>query len=354
MNKEVLSQSHKAGLPPGTIVHVGRRRAAVTRLSFIGYGPDRFEERELSGVDECLKLPVDTGVSWINVDGLHDPAIIEQIGRRFNLHPLVQEDIANTGQRPKVEETGEHLFIVLKMLYHDQAEDETVSEQVSLVLGPNYVISFQEGAGDAFGKVRERLRQAKGQLRRQGADTLAYALIDAIVDNYFVVLDRFTDIIEDLEENLLESPTTAMLVTIKSLKRDLLYIRRNVAPMRDVAASLRRGDSALVAPETRPYFQDVYDHLVQVTDSVDASRELVSDLLDIYLSSVSNRLNEVMKVLTIFASIFIPLTFIAGIYGMNFENMPELGWPAGYFIVLGFMATVAVALLFFFRRRNWL
>ena len=354
MNKEVLSQSHKAGLPPGTVVHVGRRHAAVTRLNLISYTADRFEERELACVEECLELPVDHGVSWINVDGLQDTSVIERIGRRFGLHPLIQEDIANTGQRPKLEETGDNLFIVFKMLYHDQVEDETVAEQVSLVVGRNYVISFQEGTGDAFGKVRERLRQAKGQLRRQGSDALAYALIDAIVDNYFVVLDRFTDAIEDLEENLLEAPSTAMLAVIKSLKRELLYIRRNVVPMRDVVASLRRGDSPLISAETRPFFQDVYDHIIQVTDTVDGSRELVSDLLDIYLSSVSNRLNEVMKVLTIFASIFIPLTFIAGIYGMNFENMPELGWPAGYFIVLGVMATVAVVLLFFFRRRNWL
>ncbi|MDV2990343.1 MAG: magnesium/cobalt transporter CorA [Dehalogenimonas sp.] len=353
MNQEVFSQSHKAGMPPGTVIHVGRRRTEKTRLNLIDYSTAEFQEKPLDDINETFALREGT-ITWINVDGLQDPAIIQRIGQRFGLHPLIQEDIVNTQQRPKLEDHEEYLFIVLKMLYRDEIEGETVAEQVSLILGRNYVISFQEGAGDAFGLVRERLRKNKGMLRRQTADSLAYALIDAIVDNYFVVLEDFGEITENLEENLLESPAEGTLSIIKNLKRELLFMRRGIWPLREVISGLRNSDSSLIHDATRIYFQDVYDHTVQAMDSIENAREMLSDLLDIYLSSVSNRMNAVMKVLTIIATIFIPLTFIAGVYGMNFENMPELGWEYGYFLILGFMSAVAIALLIFFRRKKWL
>ncbi|MEN8614432.1 magnesium/cobalt transporter CorA [Dehalogenimonas sp. THU2] len=354
MTKQVVSQSHKAGMPPGTVIHVGKRRADKTRITVLDYDAGQFQERVLSTAAEACVFRDTATVTWINIDGLHEPAIIEELGRHFGLHPLIQEDIANTQQRPKLEDHDQYLFIVLKMLYRDEIENETVAEQVSLVLGSNYVISFQEGTGDAFGHVRERLRKNKGLLRKQGADTLAYALIDAIVDNYFVVLEGFGDVIDDLEENLLLSPTAETLSTIKTLKRELLFMRRGIWPLREVVSGLRHSDSPLIADVTRPYFLDVYDHTIQVMDSIDNSREMLSDLLDIYLSSVSNRLNEVMKVLTIIATIFIPLTFIAGVYGMNFDFMPELGWRWGYFAVLAVMGLVGLLLLLYFRRKKWL
>lgn len=354
MNKDILSQSQKAGMPPGTIIHVGRRRTDKTKLNLIEYNLKEFREQPLESITEWQDLSKDDTVIWLNVEGLHEPEIIEQIGKRLGLHPLTQEDIANTQQRPKMEDGEHYLYIVLKMLYHDTTEDEIVAEQISLVLGKNYVISFQEGAGDAFGKIRERLRLDKGMLRKQSADGLAYALIDSIVDNYFVVLERFGETTEDIEENLLISPTTETLSVIKTLKRELLFMRRGIWPLREVINGLRVSDSPLIHDFTRPYFQDIYDHIIQVMDIIDNAREMLSDLLDIYLSSVSNRMNEVMKVLTIFASIFIPLTFIAGVYGMNFENMPELSWHNGYFFALGFMAAVGISLLMFFRRKKWL
>ena len=352
--EEVLNQSTKAGTLPGTIIHVGIRRTEIPKIFLSSYDASQYQEKSLKDVAGEIESRDARSVTWINIDGLHEPSVIEQFGRHFELHPLIQEDIANTQQRPKLEDHEQYLFIVIKMLYRDTTEDEIVAEQVSLVIGNNYVLSFQEGGSDAFDQVRERLRKNNGVLRKQGSDALAYALIDAIVDNYFVVLESYGEITETLEENLLLSPTNDTLSVIKNLKRELLFMRRSVWPLREVIAGLRHSDSPLIHDTTRPYIQDVYDHTIQVMDSIDNSREMLSDLLDIYLSSVSNRLNEVMKVLTIIATIFIPLTFIAGVYGMNFTNMPELGWRWGYLIVLVFMAIVGLALLYYFRRKKWL
>jgi len=340
-------------LPPGTLIHIGERRSEKTRLRLFDYDETQLLEKELGNVEEAFPFRDTATVTWINVDGLQDTGVIEQLGGHFGLHPLVLEDIVNTEQRPKVEDFESYLYVVLKMLYRDP-KGEIEAEQVSLILGNNFVLSFQEGGGDAFEPIRERLRKNKGMLRKLGADSLLYALIDAVVDNYFGVLESFGDATDGLEESVLISPTTETLSTIKTLKGELLFLRRSIWPMREVVSGLRNSESSLIKGNTRLYFQDVYDHVIQVMDGVDNSREILSDLLDIYLSSVSNRLNEVIKVLTIIATIFIPLTFVAGVYGMNFDFMPELHWHWGYFIVLALMATVAVNLLLFFHRRKWI
>lgn len=345
-------RSQKSGLPPGTLIHIGELRAERTRLRLFDYDQGQLLEKELASVEEAFPFSDTATVTWINVDGLHETGIVAQLGSRFGLHPLVLEDILNTEQRPKFEDFDTYIYVVLKMLYQEKS-GETVAEQVSLILGNNFVLSFQEGGGDAFEPVRERLRQNKGLLRKQGADYLTYALIDAVVDNYFTVLETFGEATEDLEETVLASPTTEILAKIKNLKRDLLFMRRGIWPLREVISGLIHSDSPLIKQNTRLYFQDVYDHTIQVMDSIDNTREILSDLLDIYLSSVSNRLNSVVKVLTIISTIFIPLTFIAGVYGMNFDNMPELHWQWGYFGILTVMAGIGLTMLAFFKKKKW-
>ncbi len=346
-------RSEKAGLAPGTLIHIGERRTERTRFRLFDYNDSQLIEKELGSVEEAFPFRDTATVTWINVDGLHETGVIEQLGSHFKLHPLVLEDIVNTEQRPKFEDFESYLYVVLKMLYRENGGGEILAEQISLVLGQNFVLSFQEGGGDPFDPIRERLRKNKGQLRKQGADALLYALLDAVVDNYFTVLESFGEITDDLEENVLLSPTALTLSTIKNLKHELLFVRRGIWPLREVISGLRHTESPLIHGSTRLYFQDVYDHTIQVMDNVDNSREILSDLLDIYLSSVSNRLNEVMKVLTIIATIFIPLTFVAGVYGMNFDNMPELGWRWGYFGVLGVMLAIGLTMLAYFKRKKW-
>ena len=293
-------------------------------------------------------------VTWINIDGLQEVGIIEKIGAHFGIHPLVLEDILHTGQRPKAEDLGDYLFVVLRMLYYDEREDVMISEQVSLLLGPNYVISFQERGGDVFNPIRERIRNSKGHIRKGGADYLAYALLDAIVDHYFVILEKLGEKIESLEEELVTNPTPETLQTIHTLKRELIFLRKSVWPLREVISGLEREASPLITEPTGIYLRDVYDHTIQVIDTIETYRDMVSGMLDIYLSSVSNRMNEVMKVLTIIATIFIPLTFIAGIYGMNFKYMPELEWHWGYFLVLLVMTIIIAFMVFHFKRKKWL
>ena len=280
--------------------------------------------------------------------------IIEQVGNSFNVHPLVLEDIANTVQRPKMEDFDDYIFVVLRMLRFDEKDDETKTEQISILLGPDFVISFQEREGDVFDIIRERLRNNKGKIRKMGADYLAYSLIDAIVDNYFVILEKRGETIEEMEDKLVTNPTSETLQALHDLKREMIFLRKSVWPLREVISRLERSESPLINKSTFVYLRDVYDHTIQVMDSVDTFRDMLSGMLDIYLSSVSNRMNEVMKVLTVIATIFIPLTFIAGIYGMNFKYMPELGQAWGYPAVLILMLAIAVVMLINFRRKKWL
>lgn len=288
------------------------------------------------------------------MDGVHQLADIEKIGTHFKIHPLVLEDIMNTGQRPKIEIFDDYIFIVLKMLRYDEAENETKIEQVSIILGSNFVISLQESKGDVFDSIRERIRSDRGRIRKMGADYLAYTLIDAVVDNYFVILEKLGEEIEDIEDELVSNPSPETLQTIHSLKREMIFLRKSVWPLRELISRLERWESPLIDKSIYIYLRDLYDHTIQVIDAIETFRDMLSGMLDIYLSSISNRMNEVMKVLTIIATIFIPLTLIAGIYGMNFTYMPELKSPWGYPMVYVVMLAIGVVMLIYFRRKKWL
>ena len=299
-------------------------------------------------------------ITWINIDGLHDVETIEKIGGHFGMHPLIMEDIANTGQRPKLETSEKHLFLVLKMLYCDPDNGEIRSEQFSFVVGNNFVISFQERVGDVFEPVRYRIRKTEPRVRFMNADYLAYTLVDAIVDGYFSVLEALGERIESMEDVLVNDPRPEHLETIHELKRELIVMRKAVWPLREVVGGLERLESDLIKDGTRTYLRDLYEHTIQVIDTVETFRDMVSGLLDIYMSSVSNKMNEVMKVLTIMATIFIPLGFLAGVYGMNFDtaaspfNLPELGLPYGYLMFWGLVVLIGGGLFVFFKRKGWL
>ena len=350
----IFSRAKKAGLPPGTLTYLGDKMGEKPVITFIDYDESRIQEKEAVSAEECFPFKETPTVTWINIDGVHDVELIEKLGNHFDLHPLIMEDIVNTQQRPKTEDSGSYIFVVLQMLQYDEKEKELNSEQVSLVLGANFVLSFQESSGDVFEPVRDRLKKNKGRIRKLGADYLTYALIDAIVDNYFIALEHLGEIIEDIEDTLVRTPTPETLQTIHNMKREAISLRKSIWPLREAISSLERSETPLIHKTTRVYLRDVYDHTIQVIDTVESFRDMVAGMLDIYLSSVSNRMNEIMKVLTIFAAIFIPLTFIAGIYGMNFTSMPELSWRWGYPSVLIFMALSAAVLLFYFKRKKWL
>ena len=354
MPRLIKKRSRKAGLPPGTLVHIGEQKAEQVRITVIDYDEARFQEEEIETVEECFLFKDKPTVTWINVDGIHEIEVLELLGDCFGLHPLVLEDILNTDQRPKLEDFGDYLFVVLKTFSYNDQSDEVESEQISLVLGPSFVMSFQERAGDVFNPIRERIRSNKGRIRRMGADYLAYSLLDSIVDSYFIVLEQVGEQVEFLEEELVTNPTPETLQTIHNLKREMIFLRKSVWPLREVIGALERGESSLIREPTWIYLRDVYDHTIQVIDTIETFRDMISGMLDIYLSSVSNRMNEVMKVLTIIATIFIPLTLVAGIYGMNFQYMPELGWRWGYPVVWLVMLAIGVVMLVYFRRKKWL
>jgi magnesium transporter len=354
MPRPIKKRSTKAGLPPGTLVHIGEQKAEEARITAIVYDEARFQEQEIKTVEECFLFKDKPTVTWINVDGIHEVEVLELLGECFGLHPLVLEDILNTDQRPKLEDFGDYIFVVLKTFSYNDQSDELEPEQISLILGPSFVLSFQEREGDVFNPIRERIRNGKGRIRKMGADYLAYCLLDSIVDHYFVVLEQVGEEVEFLEEELVTNPTPETLQTIHNLKRDMIFLRKSVWPLREVIGALERGELSLIRESTEIYLRDVYDHTIQVVDTIETFRDMISGMLDIYLSSVSNRMNEVMKVLTIIATIFIPLTLIAGIYGMNFQYMPELGWRWGYPMVWLVMLVIGVLMLVYFRRKKWL
>lgn len=351
--KSVRRHFKKAGLPPGTLVHVGDKKVEKVRITYLDYDEQSFQEKEVSSIDECFPLKDTPTVSWINIDGVHDVDIIEKIGRHFDLHPLILEDILHTNQRPKFEDYDGHVFLVLRMLRCVGDKQLVQSEQVSIVLGRNFVISFQESVGDVFEPVRDRIRKAKGRIRKMGPDYLAYSLLDAVVDGYFAVLEATGEEIESLEELLVKEPTEKFPRQIHSLKREMIFLRKSVWPLRELVSNLQRSESALITGTTAIYLRDVYDHTIQVIDTVESHRDIVAGMLDIYLSSISNRMNAVMKVLTIIATIFIPLTFVAGVYGMNFKYMPELEWRWGYAAVLLVMIVIAAGMVVYFRKKKW-
>jgi len=343
----------KPGTSPGSLIHIGRERTEPVRIRLIRYDDDYLEDVYVDRIDDVFPLRERPAVNWIDIDGIHDVPVIERIGQLFQLHPLLLEDILTSDQRPKTDEYDDCLFIVLRMLSLDD-DFKITSEQMSFVLGRNYVLSFQELPGDIFDPIRERIQAARGRIRRGGADYLTYALIDSIVDHYFLVLEGMGERLATLEDEAVDDATTQTLEHIHGVKRQLIFLRRSIWPLRDVVSLLTREDSDLISEQTRIYLRDVYDHTVQVIDIVESYRDITSSLMDVHLSITSNRLNEVMKVLTMIATIFIPLTFIVGVYGMNFDYMPELHVQWAYPVIWGIMIAVSAGLLLYFKRKGWM
>lgn len=349
-----LKKTHtKAGLPPGTLIHIGEKKTEYIRIRVMDYNENNLEEREVEKIDDCFPYKDNENISWINIDGLHDVDIIKKAGEYFNLHPLVMEDIVHTDQRPKIEGYDDYIFIILKMLSFDDKTGSVDYEQFSLVLGENYLLSFQEKFGDVFDLVRERLRKKSGRIRQRKSDYLMYALLDAVVDNYFYVLDKISTRIETCEDEFMESPDEETLQEIHNLKKELTFLRRSVWPLREMINRVDKIESNLIDDQTHIYFRDVLDHTVRAIDIIETFREMVSNLTDTYNANISNRMNEVMKVLTIIATLFIPLTFLAGIYGMNFKYMPELEWEWSYPSLLGLMAVIIVLMFIWFKRKRF-
>ena len=353
MSLFLKKSSKKVGLPPGTVVFVGERKVEEIRITLIDYDENQYNEREIENIEDCFPYKGSPSISWINIDGVHQVDVIEKLGDHFVLHPLLQEDVVNTHQRPKFDEFDDHLFIVLRMFFLNEEKNELEGEQISCIVGANFVISFQERQGDVFEQVRERLRNGKGRIRKKGSDYLAYCLIDAIVDSYYTILETLGEHIESLQEELVSEPKREDLQIIQDLKRDMLFIRKSVWPLREVIGGLVRSESTLIKQDVLVYIRDVYDHVIQAIDTIETYRDMLSAMLDIYLSSVGNRMNEVMKVLTIIATIFIPMTFLAGVYGMNFKYMPELGWRYAYLFFWIVVSVVLIAMIAYFKRKKW-
>ena len=354
MPKSFRRMARKVGMPPGSLVYTGEKGHLPTKITITRYNEQNIVESQADSFTEC-QMAADPGeVTWINVTGISKVKDLEKVGECFKIHPLVLEDILEVGQRPKVEDYDEYLYIVLNSIQPVAEGDKLVAEEISLVLGPNYLLSFYTGADDIYAPIRERLLQAKGRIRKLGADYLAYSLIDLVVDNYFVELERFGEQMESLEDEVVARPSPQILRYVHRFKNDMIMLRKSLWPLREVIARLERRESPLISDNLSNYFRDVYDHTVIAIDTVETYRDILSGMLDIYLSSMSNRLNEIMKVLTIIATIFMPLTFITSLYGMNFKHMPELQWEYGYFVVIGVVVVVAVSMLEYFRRKHWI
>jgi magnesium transporter len=337
------------------------------KITIIDYDEQHYHEAEVKEVEECFRFKDQPTVTWINIDGLHQMDVLEKLGSCYGIHPLVLEDIL-TDQRPKIEDYDDYIFIVLKMLYYDVEGDKKAEgeddeddlgdtnldmDQVSMILGPNFIISFKEKEVDVFNPLRDRLRTAKGKIRKQGADYLAYSMIDSVVDHYFLIMEKLGDRFEELEDSVVSDPQPGVLPAIYNLKRDMLFLRKSVWPLREAISKMQRSDSPLVSEAIKIYLRDVYDHTIQVIENIETFRDMSASLLETYLSSLSNKLNEVIKLLTIISTIFIPLTFLAGLYGMNFRFMPELESPLGYPAVLILMLLVVVVMMVYFRRKEW-
>ena len=354
MAESLESTSNKSGMPPGSLIHVGEARDFSSRIGVVDYNAEVFEARSVDSIADVLAYKDKKTVTWVNIEGIHDVTVIEALGQNFDVHPLVLEDIMNTHQRPKVEEYDDALFIVIKRPVFDRESLQVDYEQISMLVLDGFIFTFRENVDGLFEPVVRRLRESKGRFRSFGFDYLAYAILDVVVDQFFLFQDSMDLVFEELEDELLTYPTTETLKTIQRIKREMIFVRRGVTPLRDMLAELLRSETPLIQEHTKVYLRDVYDHAIRVTEAMESYRDLIAGMLDIYLSSVSNKLNETMKVLTVFATIFIPLTFITGIYGMNFEYMPELKWRWAYPTLWVTFFVVAGGLLYYFRKKRWL
>jgi magnesium transporter len=355
MFREVRKRARKAGQPPGTLVYTGDRKVTIPTITIINYNADAFHEQKGTDLDTDFLSENKTGTTWINVEGLQDIELIKKIADHYQLHPLTIEDILNNDQRPKVEEFENYIYITTKMLKWSGKTKNFRIEEFSIIIGKNYILTFQDCKTPLFDDLHERLRSTtKQRLREQGSDYLAYRLIDTIVDHYFIVLEILGNQIEKIEEKIITAPTPQNARTIYRLKHKLLILRKSIWPMREVISHLLQISQDTISSFTHVYLRDVYDHAVQAIDTLETFRDMLSNILDIYLSSLTARMNEIMKVLTMIATVFIPITFLASVFGMNFDNMPELHWHYGYYIVLGIMLIVAVWMIFYFKRKKWL
>ncbi|MDD2318893.1 MAG: magnesium/cobalt transporter CorA [Geobacteraceae bacterium] len=342
------------GKAPGELVFIGEQKVEEATIRVINYDQEHLSEQELQDIKEGIPYKETSTVTWLNINGLHDTELIKSVGSIFGLHALVLEDMVNTGQRPKMEDFDDYLFIVVKMMRYDEAAGIINNEQLSMVLGKSFLLTVQEQPGDVFEPVRERIRKQKGRIRKVGIDYLAYALLDTIVDNYIFIIERLGEQIEDIEDEILDNPNQDVLTRINAYKREMNYLRKSIRPARELILQLSKHDSDLVQEQTLPFLKDLLDLVTQAVEVIDTYRDMLSDHLDIYNTGVNNRLNEIMKILTIFSAIFIPLTFIAGIYGTNFKYLPELNYRYSYFALWGVMVVIALGMVRFFRRKKWL
>jgi magnesium transporter len=345
-------KNKNVGDPPGTVKYTGEAKGERIKISLIQYNEQEFIEQDFYDLSECISYVKKDGVTWINVNGIHRTEVIEKLGHLYDIHPLTLEDIAHIDQRAKFEDYDNYVVAIMKMIMFDT---EVHAEQLSRVLLDKMVISFQEPqGGDVFDIIRTRLRQAKGRIRKCGADYLAYALMDAVVDCYFHAIEKVGDIVEEIEEDIIANTDKKSLLQLYHLKREMIYLRKQVWPMRDMISNMVRSETKLIKPSTDVYLRDLQDHVTRIIDTVETYRDLLSGIMDIYLSTNANKMNEVMKMLTIMSSIFIPVTFIAGVYGMNFDYMPELRSPVGYAICWAVMLSIMVGMLIYFRRKKWM
>ncbi len=347
-------QTKTIGLPPGSLVYVGKEDAEKGKIGLTVFDEKKCIEKDLLQMEDLVAAKEEGGFVWVAVEGLQQVKAVEELGQRFGIHPLILEDILNTSQRPKTEEFEDYLFIVLKLIDYNASTDEILVEQVSLIIGPDFLLTFQEKHCSFLDRVHERLRTGKGRIRRLGVDHLAYCLIDSIVDNYFVALEKLAEKIELLEEEVVSNPNREILQVIHRMKTDMIFLRKSIWPLREVVNRLVISESAFIKEDVKPYLRDVYDHAVHIIDTLETYRDIVSGMLEIYLSSINHKLNEVMKLLTVISTIFMPLTFFTSWYGMNFKHMPELDEAWGYPLIGMLSLFVAVLMLFYFRRKEWI
>jgi magnesium transporter len=347
MHESAKHISKKAGLPPGSLIHVGKRKADKMKISVIDYTKTDYAQTIYKTAEECFPYKTKNSVSWVNIDGLHDTEAIASIGTNFGLHPLLIEDVLNTKHRPKLEEYDDHIFLTLKMLGIGKDKVSIISEQISFVMGAGWILSFQEKEGDLFDGLRLRLQENKGNMREKGVDYLLYRLLDTVIEH-------ISEITENLEERVINSPTSESLNEIHEIKKLLFKIRKATYPLREAVSNLQKNTNNLIQDNTTHYLRDVYEHIIQINDTVETQRDMIASIMELYLTGVSNRTNQVMQLLTIISTIFIPLTFIAGIYGMNFDNIPELHWKYGYVATWIVMIVIVIIMLRYFKRKRWL
>lgn len=348
-----MPSGEKKGSPPGMPVYVGEPTDAPVTITVIDYDADHFQQKSFTNPEDCFRYKDSPTTTWINIDGVHRTDVIEKIGTHFGINMLALEDIANTRTRSKIDDFRDYVFIVMKMLNYDREGKELRIEQVSLILGKRYVISFQQDPTDLFNGIRARLRDPESRTRTLGTDYLAYCLMDCVVDEYFMIIEAMGDELELMEDEVAVNPTQDLLSRLNALKGDSIYLRKSVWPLREVISYLLRNEVNLISAEVLPFYRDLYDHIIQVIDTTETYRDLFSDIMDVYLSTLSLKMNEVMKVLTVISTIFIPLTFIVGVYGMNFRHMPELEWTYGYYAIWGVIIVVALGMILYFRRQKW-